>query len=175
MVIVYYASDLTSNKECKGSLIWLLEGENIIKDDAISLNYPKAPPCSHLFSIPQHNHKRGESEILDEQYRYRRFFRHRYNFYIDKSLDWTPTWPQIINLFKTVLVLSHNYFQSSYCNREYTNNNKISLAIKRRRKLKNARWYQGTCLDRTFSIAFQMGRIRPPNTFTSCSLFPTVQ
>lgn len=32
-----------------------------------------------------------------------------------------------------------------------------------------------TCLDRAFSMVPQMGRMRPPTTFTSCILRPTVQ
>ena len=32
-----------------------------------------------------------------------------------------------------------------------------------------------TCFDRAFSIVPQIGRIRPPSTFTCCILLPTVQ
>jgi len=34
---------------------------------------------------------------------------------------------------------------------------------------------ESTCFERAFSTAPQTGRMRPPKTFTSCSLLPTVQ
>lgn len=90
-------------------------------------------------------------------------------FLLSDTINWCPSYFLTLEHGSTKVVKHNLHISTDHPNNTYKYND-VAKARGMQQKFEIK-----TCLERAFSIVPQTGRMRPPKTFTSCNLLPTVQ